>query len=518
MVHGEDSSVGGTTGDLPAEGAACRESGAGESGAGEDGYEGHWLRRSYPLPGLGDLLARVLDPEATVDGQHRVLLDEVASLVTEGTDGAPVTEHVLNTMDVAELIAAWSRQAASAHAEMLRWITVLRGRPDMNRHIPAVTSLDATAAELQTCLGISRRKARGLVEEARLVNGQLWPVGEALQSGAIDAGKSAVFADVLGDQSIEASITVVEQVLPEASDLEHTALRRQLQSVLVQADPDGVAERARAAVSRRRVNRIQNRGDGMASFSAYLPAVDAAALDRACESAARAARASGDARTLDQLRADALSTMAIQSLLTGMIGREGETEDVFRFDQDRAKVRLTATEQAQRGERPVCAADGLRWVLSNPAGALADEPSPYDDLPIPTSCIPGLDVPYLDGYGALPPAQVPTLLGHRWITVDAPVDLGEEPPPAPGYRPTAELDRFVRRRDRVCQAPGCSVSAWSCDLDHVIAYPVGKTSASNLRALCRHHHRLKTVGGHEYRVDPEATLTWRTAGGQVLRY
>lgn len=253
----------------------------------------------------------------------------------------------------------------------------------------------------------------------------------------------------------------------------------------------------------------------MASFSAYLPAVDAAALDRACESAARAARAGGDARTLDQLRADALSTMAIQSLLAGSIGSEGHTDDVFRFDQDRAKVRVTATEQAQRGERGVCAADGLRWLTSTPSGR-AGQDSPYEDSPALTGCVAGVDVPELDGYGAIPPVVIPPLLGYRWITVETPVDLGEEPPAATGYRPTAELDRWARRRDRVCQAPGCSVSAWSCDLDHVVPFPRGSTSAGNLRALCRHHHRMKTLGGHDYWINDDGTLTWRTAAGHLI--
>ena len=34
-----------------------------------------------------------------------------------------------------------------------------------------------------------------------------------------------------------------------------------------------------------------------------------------------------------------------------------------------------------------------------------------------------------------------------------------------------------------------------CDVDHTIPYPIGPTHPSNLKCLCREHHRLKTFGG-----------------------
>jgi hypothetical protein len=40
------------------------------------------------------------------------------------------------------------------------------------------------------------------------------------------------------------------------------------------------------------------------------------------------------------------------------------------------------------------------------------------------------------------------------------------PPETDGYTPDAELDRFVRLRDRRCRFPGCRSRVRSCDLDH----------------------------------------------------
>lgn len=56
------------------------------------------------------------------------------------------------------------------------------------------------------------------------------------------------------------------------------------------------------------------------------------------------------------------------------------------------------------------------------------------------------------------------------------------------------LRQLIEFRDGTCQAPGCMVAAEHCDIDHRIPWPRGETTASNLWALCRKHHRLKTAG------------------------
>lgn len=56
------------------------------------------------------------------------------------------------------------------------------------------------------------------------------------------------------------------------------------------------------------------------------------------------------------------------------------------------------------------------------------------------------------------------------------------------------LRRIIEFRDGTCQAPGCMVAAEHCDIDHQVPWPHGQTTAANLWALCRKHHRLKTAG------------------------
>jgi hypothetical protein len=88
------------------------------------------------------------------------------------------------------------------------------------------------------------------------------------------------------------------------------------------------------------------------------------------------------------------------------------------------------------------------------------------------------------------------------------------PPSTKTYRPSAPLDRWVRSRDRTCRFPGCTQPACRADIDHVKSYATGgSTSAANLLALCRHHHRLKHHAGWALEATPDAVVTWTSPTG-----
>ncbi|NDI49214.1 HNH endonuclease signature motif containing protein [Goekera deserti] len=92
------------------------------------------------------------------------------------------------------------------------------------------------------------------------------------------------------------------------------------------------------------------------------------------------------------------------------------------------------------------------------------------------------------------------------------------PPPTPGYRPHAALERFVHLRDRRCRFPGCRARPVSCDGHHIEAWPAGPTSSSNLCSLCRHHHRLvhQAPGWRLRALDGHGTLVWSMPDGTEL--
>jgi hypothetical protein len=87
-------------------------------------------------------------------------------------------------------------------------------------------------------------------------------------------------------------------------------------------------------------------------------------------------------------------------------------------------------------------------------------------------------------------------------------------PPEAGYTPSRALADFVRCRDLTCRFPGCDHPATRCDLDHTIAHADGgPTHASNLKALCRRHHLLKTFWGWSDQQLPDGTVIWTSPAG-----
>jgi hypothetical protein len=85
-------------------------------------------------------------------------------------------------------------------------------------------------------------------------------------------------------------------------------------------------------------------------------------------------------------------------------------------------------------------------------------------------------------------------------------DLADRPPGPPDdhlrpeqarhRRPSAEIDRWIRVRDRHCVAPSCRRPAHSTDIDHTWDHALGgPTLTGNLGAWCPHHHHAKHDAG-----------------------
>lgn len=404
---------------------------------------------------------------------------------------------------------------------------------------------EAAAGEVSILLGVSMREARSLVDRGLRLNDWLWPVAAQARAGLLDAPRVRAFVEELTAASPTGIVAVLDRVLPVARDYGALALRNLIRRTLALVDPDGEGERAEAAVATRHVRPLRPIGAGMAVFSALLPAGGAAALEQACEAGAKAAKAGGDARTLDQLRADVLLAMGQEALLTGEVGvapatslrsgtapggpaqlpSSGATDDVFRFDPRASRVRVTATAAAQAGIDPLDPVTGLPA-----AEAVSQELSIDDDAweagvrcDSPAGLLPraGVDVPDLAGFGPLLPRQVRALMDRRWVAIAPPPDPGIEGPPGPepNYTPSRRLRDYVARRDQTCQAPGCSVPALRGDIHHAVPWPAGPTAEWNLRAVCRSHHNLLTHGGHamtvlEHDLAPPV-LRWATPAGTV---
>jgi hypothetical protein len=81
------------------------------------------------------------------------------------------------------------------------------------------------------------------------------------------------------------------------------------------------------------------------------------------------------------------------------------------------------------------------------------------------------------------------------------------------YRPLAALADYVRARDVHCRGPICGRRALDAELDHVIPYPKGLTSAQNLMSGCGHDHHAKHAPGWQVRAHPDGRIEWITPTG-----
>jgi hypothetical protein len=95
------------------------------------------------------------------------------------------------------------------------------------------------------------------------------------------------------------------------------------------------------------------------------------------------------------------------------------------------------------------------------------------------------------------------------------------------YRVPAAMAQQVNTRDGTCRAPGCEIPTTDTDLDHSIEWAapstdtdtdkaVGATTETNLAALHRGHHNLKTSGFWDSDQSTDGALCWTTATGRTF--
>lgn len=404
-------------------------------------------------------------------------------------------------------VVGYRQVAAWATARAARTAAALADRQAMNPEWPAtagkVSVRDVTGEELALALGCSRRAARHLVRDGRAFEGALTPTGDALARGDIDPAKARVLVEALVDAPVPLAFDVQEAVLPEAGRRTPTELSRAVAKAIIAADPAGARSRRQCATRTRRVDRPRFLPDGMAGLWAVLPAERATRMDAVLDRLARSARAAGDPRTLDQLRADLLVDLATGAAPRSAAGSE-----------DRTGPSRDVTEPVGRGTSDAIAP--RQWLPG--VRAQINVLVPLDVLRG------GSDAPAeLVGYGPITAeaarelATGPDSVWRRLVTdplSGAVLDVGRT-----RYRPPAALAEHVRARDRRCVRPGCSAPATSCDLDHTVEYgrDDGQTAHGNLGPLCRRDHQVKTDGGFALTQLEPGLFEWVTPLGRRYR-
>ena len=264
------------------------------------------------------------------------LLDVAAALVALDSSDA---RDALSAGELVDLAAAYERLESYAAAAKRRAAAALARRGELREKMIEVRQDTAAKAqgrdvltsaqtrsfrlsesakdELSARLGISRPAAARLIAEGQAMEANACLVGEALTNGHISAQKARIVTDALYDQPLETCLAVSEEILPAAPGLQPAELTRQVQRLVIEVDPERAAEQARRARAFRNLSAIQSLPDGLARISITSGRLDVAAFRTAADLAAKAAKAGGDERTMDQLRADAATTFALTAIHHG---------------------------------------------------------------------------------------------------------------------------------------------------------------------------------------------------------
>ena len=337
----------------------------------------------------------------------------------------------------------------------------------------AVDTWAAVGAEVAAALRISLGKAGSYLNYG-LAMLRLPAVAALFSAGDIDMQMFSTIVyrtDLITDKAV---IALLDHRLAARAarwpSMTRGRLISEIDRLVTELDPDAV-RRTKSRAGDRDVSLWDYR-DGMADLSGRLFATDAQVLDRKLDALA-ATVCEADPRTVAQRRADALGALASGAERL-MCQCGDENCPAAAVTPPAVVIHVVAEQSTLDGE--------------------SDQPG------------------YLLDAGALISAeQLRELAAQaRLRPLAHPADC----PAEPRYQPSRALADFVRARDLTCRAPGCDRPATACDLDHTVPYPRGATHASNLKALCRFHHLIKTFWGWHDRQLADGTVIWTLPDGR----
>ena len=365
--------------------------------------------------------------------------------------------------------------------------------------VPARAQVDVRVVDaLAPALCLGRISATRRIADADQLVRALPRTHRLLSDGLVDAGVAAV---VVRETSActEAVAAQVDAALGDALvGMNAGQVRARVVEQVAVVDAAAARTRAAAAIGSRRVEYRPAR-DGLGELRLVGPAPVLRGLHDALTARAKVPTAAGDA--------DPCAGMTVPARAAG--GTDARGLDARRFDT---------------------AVGALRHAAPG-AG-----PAPTVEIAVGISTLLGLDEHpgHLSGHGPVPApvarawaqrgrlrrfltdpftGAVVGVDGHTYPAGTVP-PLGEKSAggdddraPCPsavtnGYRIPADLRRLVTLTAPTCVAPGCSVPAARCDLDHRVPWPAGPTCSCNLAPLCRTHHRMKTHRGWRLRAGP----------------
>lgn len=271
-----------------------------------------------------------------------------------------------------------------------------------------------------------------------------------------------------------------EHLLPGAIEMARTctpaALRRWIVRARESVDPESIERRHRRARAGRNVQLSLGR-EGMATLSAYLPEVTAAAIYNRCTDAALATRGSDDPRTLSQLRADAFAAYCLSEspVLDDLVVRTDARQGTLSLGPDHRRD-LDRDSGSESDSEPDTGRDCNRDLDSNSNPVGNRDPDRGRDRSR------GAATPPPDGERGGPPQYALT----------GPLTVGRTPSGASfdDRRLDAAVSESLAANDALVASSACDVDIWGIRPTVMIAVPIEAVPPDELR-----ESRVGTVAG-----------------------
>jgi hypothetical protein len=365
-------------------------------------------------------------------------------------------------------------------------------------------ALRGIAAELAGVFVATDRTLQRRIDEARDLVDNFPVTMAAWEDGRIVRGHVRIIQEigclVPMENRAEFERAAIERCEGETPNRVRDALRMLAERI----HPRAFTERHEEAAAGRCVW-VQAGADGMSDLIATLPTViadgivdrltrqareiinartqaDAAGVEVASEAESVEGVGSsfvGDARTIDQVRADVFSDLLLAGAPTLDPTATGDGDGTLGAIRAHVQVAVSALTLMGQDEGPADLA-GRSPIDAATARELAGNATSWDRL-----------------------------LTHPVTGTVLECDT---------YRPTAAMLRLLRARDRHCRFPGCRQPAIRCELDHTIAASDGgATHVCNLANLCKRHHDVKHHTRWRVRQLSGGRLVWTSPTGRVYR-
>jgi hypothetical protein len=479
----------------------------------------------------GEILDSTDRFQETLDSRASELLNSVPGIETLAALVAIDPEDLSRGARV-DYLSAVERQTGWLQALIQRAIVAVAGSEPSQADGIYEGVDDAEREDISAALRMSGNSAQYKIDIARSLINTLPNTCSALATGEISPAHANVIARetaaaIREGLPAEAIERIEESAIAHAEFHTPAQVGNKVRTMLAQIAPKEFEEIVVRARETRKVS-MYRESDGMATVVAILPAEDAQTVMSAIENfVIRANRRDEEARN---------HSAKAEIIRAAFLGRAPSNYDSAKRTTGAGvsgaeQIEMSSEEEAAFAHEYVPdfrsmdmkRADALSEIAGIAVSLSEDEAKSHRrsvsvnvTIDLPTLLGLNENPGQLAGYGVLPAQIMRALAGEgkwrRFITdpnTGTLLDYGRD-----SYQPPQDLVDYLIARDRTCRFPGCRQSAARADIDHAEAWEDGgETSAANLGALCRRHHRMKTHGGWKLTSNEDGSCNWESPDG-----